>query len=247
MFSTTWALENFIGRLGSLSPLSPDDVTALLALKGEPARLRSNVDIVSPGEAFDYACLVVSGIVARYIQLRDGQRQFTAFHMPGDIADIHRVAAPSAGSALQALGTATIVRVPARDLRSVALASPSITQAFWAYAAADAAVLAQWAVNIARRDAKSRMAHFLCEIGIRSEYSGLGSREDFILEASQTQIGDALGLTTVHVNRTLKTLRESNVLAVERPIVRISNWPALAAIGDFDPAYLQLDQRLEAA
>ncbi len=247
MFSRTWAIENLVQRLSSLSPLSRDDMDALRALTGEASRLRGNVDIVSPGQGFDHACLVVSGIVARFIQLSDGRRQFTAFHMPGDIADIHRVAAPLAGSALQTLSTATIVRVPASELRKIAFASPTITQAFWAYAAVDAAMLAQWAVNLGRRDAKSRMAHFLCEIGVRSENAGLGRSDEFILEASQTQIGDALGLTPVHVNRTLKALRQSGVLSIDGRIVRIDKWPALVAIADFDPAYLQLDERREAA
>ncbi len=242
MFTSTGALQNFVRRLSTLSPLSQADVAALLELRGEAAPLKANVEIVSPGQRFEYACLVVSGIVARFVQLSDGSRQFTAFHLPGDIADIHRVATPSAGSALQTLCTSTIVRVPAKDLKAVALASPTITQAFWAYAAVDAAVLAQWAVNVGRRDAKCRMAHFLCEIGVRSEYCGMGTRDEFILEASQTQIGDALGLTSVHVNRTHKALRQSSVLSIDGRIVRISSWPSLAAMGDFDPAYLQLDE-----
>lgn len=247
MFSTRWALENFIGRLSALSPLTADDVAALSGLTVEPLRLRGNVDIVTPGQEFHDACLVVSGLVARFVQLRDGRRQFTAFHMPGEIADIHRVASPLAGSSLQTLCTTMIVRVPAAQLKAVALASLTITHAFFAYAAVDAAVLTQWAVNAGRRDAQSRMAHFLCEIAIRSEQSGQGSRDEFILEASQGQIGDALGLTSVHVNRTLKALKQSNAISIDGRIIRILNWPLLAAHGDFDEGYLQLLKRVKAA
>lgn len=247
MFSTQHALEYFVRRLGGLSPLSSHDMDILLALPAEPIRLRANVDIVSPGEDFDYACLVVLGLVARYVELKNGRRQFTAFHLPGEIADIHRVAAPSAGSALQTLSTATIVRVPAAKLKAATLASPTIAQAFWAYASLDAAILAQWAVNVGRRDAKSRIAHFLCELGIRFEQSGLGSRDEFILEASQNQIGDAVGLTSVHVNRTLKTLKQSDLVAIDGHVVRIMNWPALAGIADFDPTYLQASEQRQAA
>lgn len=247
MFSTRWALESFIGRLAALSPLSEDDVAALSRLTAEPVRLRGNVDIETPGQPFQDACLVVNGIVARFVPLRDGRRQYTAFHMPGDIADIHRVATPLAGSALQTLCTSTIIRVPAKELKAIALASPTITHAFFAYAAVDSAVLAQWAVNVGRRDAQSRMAHFLCEIGVRSEYSGLGSRDEFILEASQGQIGDALSLTSVHVNRTLKALRKSKTIEIDGRIVRVLNWPLLAAHGDFDHSYLQLLEQAQAA
>jgi len=247
MLSSTLALQNFVGRLAALSPLSNEDAAVLLRLPVETTRLRGNLDILAPGDTHDWACLVVSGIVARFVQLRDGSRQYTAFHMPGDMADIHRVATAAAGSALQTLSTAIIIRVSTKELKAAALASPAITRAFWAYAAVDAALLSQWVVNLGRRDARSRMAHFLCEIGIRSEQSGLGDRTDFILDASQAQIGDALGLTPVHVNRTLKSLRESKLVSTDGRIIRVLNWPALAALGDFDPTYLQLDNRREAA
>jgi len=247
MFTAKLALDYFVGRLGALSPLSDDDLSALLMLPIEPVRFRGNSDIVAPGEEFECACLVVSGLVARFVQLKDGRRQFTAFHMPGDLADIHRIVTPAAGSALQALSTTTIIRVPAKRLKDIALASQTITQAFWAYASVDAAILAQWAVNIARRDAKSRMAHFLCEIGIRSEQSGLSRRDEYILDASQTQIGDALGLTPVHVNRTLKALKEAKLISIAGRIIRIENWPALVAVGDFDSGYLQEGDRQQAA
>ena len=247
MSSFKWALEVFARRLSGLSPLSRGDIEALLALPGETVRLRGNVDIELPGQEFENAYLIATGLVARFIQLPDGRRQYTALHVPGEMADIHRLAAPRAGSALQTLATTMLMRIPAKSLKAVAFKSPAITQAFWAYAAVDAAVLAQWAVNLGRRDAKARMAHFLCEMSLRSEYSGHGTRAEFLLEASQGQIGDALGLTAVHVNRTLKALRQSNVVSIDDRIIRIRDWVLLAAIGDFDPRYLQLEPPEEEA
>lgn len=247
MSSFKWALEVFVRRLAMLAPLTPGETSALLSLPGEVVRLRGNVDVELPGREFEHAYLIASGLVARFVQLADGSRQFTALHIPGEMADIHRIATPLAGSALQTLATTMLMRVPAKSLRAIALNSPAITQAFWAYAALDAAVLAQWTVNLGRRNAKTRMAHFLCEMSLRSEYSGQGSRNEFLLEASQGQIGDALGLTAVHINRTLKALRESSVVSIDDRIIRIHDWVLLAAIGDFDPAYLQLEQPSEQA
>lgn len=247
MSSTKWAVEAFVQRICALSPLSQDDIDALLALPGEAVQLRGNVDIELPGEGFEHACLVVTGLVARFAQLADGRRQFTALHLPGDMADMHRVATAMAGSTLQTLTTTMIMRVPTESLRSVASKSATITQAFWAYSAIDAAMLAQWAVNLGRRDAKARMAHFLCEMGMRSEHSGQGTRNEFVLEASQGQIGDVLGLTAVHVNRTLKVLKQSNLVSIDGRIIRIQDWALLVAIGDFDPNYLQLEQLTQEA
>ena len=145
-----------------------------------------------------------------------------------------------AGSALQSLTNAAIVLVSGAELRALALASPRITQAFWVYSAVDAAVLARWAVNLARREAKIRMAHFRCEIGLRMEASGQGDRTDFLLELTQAQMGDALGLSAVHVNRTLKALKEIGAVEIEGRIFRIPDWSRLTAIAEFDPEYLQI-------
>jgi CRP-like cAMP-binding protein len=238
--SASAVLQAFVDRLHSLSPLSDDDVAALQGLRTQVTRVRTGVDIVLPGIEFEHAVLVASGLVGRYLQLSDGKRQVTAIHLPGEIADLYRVATPRAGSALQALTNAAIVLVSGRELKEVALSSPRITQAFWVYSAVDAAVLSRWAVNLARREAKVRMAHLLCEIGVRMESSGLGARTDFLLELTQSQIGDALGLTPVHVNRTLKALREAGAVEIEGRIFRIPDWARLAAIAEFDPDYLQI-------
>ena len=245
--SASSALESFMDRLKTLSPLPGADVDALRRLKAQTARIRSGSDIVTPGQQFEHAVLVTSGLVGRYFQLADGERQFTAIYLPGEMADLNRIATPKAGSALQALTNAAIVLVAGKELRALALASPAISQAFWVYSAIDAAILSRWAVNMARREAKVRTAHFLCEIGLRMESCGQGLRTDFLLELTQAQIGDALGLTPVHVNRTLKALKEIGAVEVEGRIFRIPDWPRLAAIAEFDPEYLQIMESTDEA
>ena len=238
--SATSALRAFVDRLGALSPLSDEDVGALTRLAVQVTRVPANADIIAPGSEFEHAILVASGLVGRFLQLADGTRQITAIHLPGDLADLHRVATPKAGSALQALTHASIVRLPGKELRALALESPRITQAFWTYSALDAAVLARWAVILGRREARVRMAHLLCEIGLRMESTGQADRSEFLLELTQSQLGDALGLTPVHVNRTLRALKEAGLIKVEGRIFRIPDWTRLAALAEFDPDYLHI-------
>ena len=245
--SAASALERFVDRLRVLSPLSKADVAALQALPAHVVRVPAGADIVPPGADFEYAVLVASGLVGRFHQLADGRRQITAIHLPGDIADLHRVATRNAGSPLQALTTAAVVRVPARELKALAIGSPAITQAFWIYSAVEPAILQRWATTLARRDAKARVAHLLCEIGMRMEYAEQGERNEFVLEMTQTQIGDALGLTPVHVNRTLKALRIDGAVEIHGRVYRIPDWPRLAAIAEFDPDYLQLEPPVDEA
>jgi CRP-like cAMP-binding protein len=238
--SAETALQNFIARLAALSPLSLDDMGALGSLKGRMTPVRANAEIAVPGMPFEHAVLVASGLIGRYLPLSDGKRQITAVHVAGELADLHRVATPKAGSALQALTNAAIVLVSGSELKSLALASPRIAHAFWAYSAVDAAVLARWAANLGRRDAKVRLAYLLCELALRMEASGQGIRTEFLLELTQGHLADMLGLTPVHVNRTLKTLKEIGAIEVEGRIFRIPDWPRLTAIAGFDPEYLQV-------
>jgi CRP-like cAMP-binding protein len=238
--SAASALETFVERLNALAPLSQEDIGALKGLNGQIAQVRANSEIIMPGAQFEHAVLVATGLVGRYLQLANGERQITAIHVPGEIADLHRIAARSAGSALQALTNARILLISGQDLRAIVAASPRIAQAFWVYSAIDAAILSRWTVILARHEAKARMAHLLCEIGLRLEPSGHGLRNDFLLELTQGQIGDALGLTPVHVNRTLRALKEIGALEIEGRIFRIPDWPRLAAIAEFDPDYLQI-------
>jgi CRP-like cAMP-binding protein len=235
------ALEIFAERLSSLSPLAEQDVRNILALAGPIGQARANIDVVTPGQQVDHVCLVVEGLLGRFGQLRDGKRQITAVHIPGDVADLHSVASPRAASAIQALTTTTIIRIPHAHLRKLASESIAITRGFWAYSAMDAALLSQWAVSLGRKSATSRLAHLLCELALRMEAAGRGDRHSFELDVTQAQFGDMLGLTSIHVNRTFRALRDANLVTTAGRHIAIRDWDQLAGAGDFDSDYLQLD------
>lgn len=232
------ALQLFVDRLRRSSRLTDDEADALLALRGNTSVARANVDIVSPGEVTDHACLVLDGLAGRFGMVVDGRRQITALYIAGDMCDLHSLVAPEAGWAIQALSPTAILRVPHRQLMELAGRFPNLAMAFWRDCSVDASILSQWVVNVGRRDARSSLAHLLCEMGLRLEQVGLGTRTRFRLAATQTQIGDALGLTPVHVNRTMKVLKDEGLVTIRSQEVQIPDWSALAALGDFDEDYL---------
>ncbi|MET0247820.1 MAG: Crp/Fnr family transcriptional regulator [Sphingomonas sp.] len=240
--STSEALDRFISRVSRRSPLSDDEAAALLALPATIQRARGNADIVSPGELVEQSCLVVDGMLGRFVQMVDGRRQITAMYVAGDMCDLHSVVVPRADGALQALSNVVVLRIPHDDLRRIAKRYPAIVEAFWRDCVVDASIQSVWMANMGRLDAKARMAHLLCEIGTRLEHAGVGKRDRFAFEATQSHLADALGLTPVHVNRTLQDLRSTGFVAIGNRRVEISDWAALAAIAGFDPAYLHLDQ-----
>lgn len=233
-------LQPFLNRLTSRSVLSDRERRRILDLPVRVKQVRSNEDFVTLGERVDHACFVVDGLVGRFGQNAQGERQITALHIAGDMPDLHSMVQPATNWALQALTTTTLLLVPHASLRAAAAAHPAIAEAFWRDCTVDAGILAQWIVNVGRRDAQSRLAHLLCEMAWR--YEGPIGRAPVVydLPMTQSQLADATGLTPVHVNRTLKRLREIGTWHHGRR-VRVEDWDALAAIGEFDPGYLQVD------
>lgn len=238
-------LQPFLDRLTSRSRLDTVEQSAILDLPAHAAQVQTNSDFVRLDQKVDHACIVVEGIVGRFGQTAEGARQITALHLPGDAPDLHSVVQPKARSALQALTTATILRVPHVALRALAARFPAVAEAFWRDCMVDAAILSQWVVNVGRRDARTRMAHLFCEITARHKAKLLDGKGSYRFPLTQIHLADATGLTAVHVNRTLKALRNEGLLDARNGSVRILDWPALAYLGEFDPEYLQADMQPE--
>lgn len=240
-FSNMSALQLFLRRLTARSRLTREEQEAVLGLKSHAAQVPAHVDFVEIGEHVDHACLIADGLAGRFEQVRDGRRQITALHIAGDMADLPSVVSPKVGWALAALTTTTILRVPHAELRRVAVAYPALAEAFWRDCVVDSSIFSEWVVNVGRRDAKSRLAHLLCEMALRIEQTGSGDRSLFKLALSQADLADVLGLTSVHVNRTLQRLRIGGMASMAAGSVTISNWDELVRVADFDETYLLLD------
>jgi CRP-like cAMP-binding protein len=156
------------------------------------------------------------------------------------MCDLHSVVAPTAAWGITAVTATTIVQVAHTGLRELVNTYPAVALAFWRDGTADASIIAKWVGNLGRQDARARLAHILCEFGIRMEQAGLGTRNSFDLKVTQEQFADALGLTPVHVNRTLQRLRAECLVATQGHRVEIPDWDRLVAVAEFDPAYLLL-------
>lgn len=233
------ALEKFVARR---SALNHEERGALLRLPVKIRQFGPRSDIVSTGDTVSHACLVARGLVAGYDQILGGKRQVTALHLAGDMCDLHSLIAPVAVCGMTALPATTVLLVAHSDLAGICLEFPQVARSFWRDGVADAAILAKWLVNVARMDARARLAHLLCELGTRSEIAGLQSRTCFNFPATQEQMADALGMTAVHVNRTLQSLRCEGVVDIRSQRVEVHDWNKLAAIGEFDCAYLLLNE-----
>ena len=237
------ALAAFLTRLCLRSELNDEEAEAILSLDGHIEHRARHEDLVLPGDRTKHACLMIDGLAGRYDQTETGARQYTALHMSGDMCDLQSAILPVATCGIEALNPVTILRVSHSGILGVAAAFPAIAMAFWRDTTADSGILTKWAGNLGRKPALARMAHLICEIGTRMQQAGLGTRTDFPLSMTQDQLADTLGLTAVHVNRTLQTLRTNGLVRTSHKRMEVLDWARLAAIAEFQEEYLQYLRR----
>lgn len=235
-------LEKFLRRLLLRSPLTEAEQAAILALPGEEVHTAAHRDIVRPSHRMTCSCLVVEGLVGRFDQLADGHRQITALHIVGDFCDLHSLAVPQTGWGIESLTDSVVKMVPHSALRTLVDRSPTFTMAFWRDTVVDGSVLAKWNSALGRRGAKARLAHLLCEMGIRFEQAELGKSDDFDFPITQSQLADVLGVTAVHLNRTMQALRMDGLLVTRGSHYHLPDPKRLRQLAQFDPSYLLLSR-----
>jgi CRP-like cAMP-binding protein len=233
-------IEPVVARLCRHTHFEPAELEAIRALPGRVVQLPARRDFVHLGEETHEASFVVEGLIARFDQTRKGDRQVVAVYLEGDIPDLHSVVIPHASSALHAFTVCTLIRIPHVALKLAAAKHPGIAQALWRESALDVAKVSKWVLSVGRKDSMARMAHLICEVACRSTGSATPGAVDFGFPVTQADLGDMLGLSPVHINRTIKTLRLANLVTVDRGRVQILDWEKLSRIGDFDARYLSL-------
>lgn len=192
------------------------------------------------GDQPNHSTLLSAGIAARYTTLADGGRQITELNISGDFIDLHSFVMKQMDHGVQALTDCVVAPAPHAKLRRLSEDYPHLARLLWLDTVIDAAIHRQWIASICRRTALAHLAHLLCELYKRFEVVQLVHDCVFELPLSQAVIADVLGVSTVHVNRLIAELRAMEVLTWSQAKVEILDWDRLAALAEFDPAYLRL-------
>ena len=211
----------------------------LANLPGTVRHYKPHVDIVRVGDRPSVVCLLLEGMACRYKLSADGRRHILSFHSPGDIPDIQSLFIDIMDHSLGVLVPSTVMAIPHARMCSIIDEYPRVAHVLWRESLIDAAVFREWIV-IRDRPAYMRVAHLLCEHFFRMQAIGLTEGNACPLPITQTHIGDALGLSLVHVNRTLQELRRDNLIRLERGTLTVLDEDGLRAAGEFDPLYLHL-------
>lgn len=216
----------------------PDDALALASLPMQVRDVKAGSYLFREGDEPAHCYVLLAGYANRHKLTADGSRQIVSIHLPGDIIDLQQLLLNKADHSVQTLTSGTLGVVSLKEIKDLARAKPNIGDAFWRDSLVDASTSREWVVNVGRRDAPSRIAHLLCEFGMRSEAAGLSHNGRFELPMTQEQLADATGLTPVHVNRTLKRLGEQGLITRSIRSIAIINWQGLKLVAGFHGAYL---------
>lgn len=237
----------WLAGLESGAPLSADDREAIAGLPLRVQAFAEKADILRQGDAPRECAVVLDGFVCRYRLLGLGQRQILSFHTPGQMPDLQALHLTPLDHGLSALSAARVGFVPHAALHELIARAPAVATALRREVLVDASVAREWLVGLGRRDARQRIAHLICEVFLKLGATGDADPDGFDLPFTQLELGDALGLSSVHVNRVLQDLRRDGLIASRGRNLDICDWARLRAAGDFDAAYLHLPEADDAA
>ncbi len=229
-----------IRSLERIGPLSDAERCVLDAAVARTRQLCAGQDIVREGDRPPECGLILDGFAGRYKLLPKGRRQILSFHIAGDICDLQSFLLKEMDHSICAVTACTLGVIPHQALRAITECHPHLTRLLWRSTLIDAAVLREWMAGIGRRSALARVAHLLCEVLVRLEAVGLAQDGVCELPLTQTDIGDALGLTNVHVNRVLQQLRGQEIITSRQTILVVNDWERLRQAAEFVPNYLHL-------
>jgi CRP-like cAMP-binding protein len=232
--------DALIKHLGLIGSLSEDDKKALLGICGDIRDLQRGEDILREGDRPTCVVIVLSGLLCSYTVRPRGSRQIHSIYLPTDAPCMESLHIDVMDNMLGALASSRIGLVPLLELSRIMDRHPTILGLCWRETLVQAAIFREWLMRNSRMLAHAQMAHFFCEIMTRTRAAGLARGNSCDLPITQEDLADALGMTPVHVNRTLMMLRTAGLVEFRGGLLTVYDWKQLAEIAEFDPAYLHL-------
>jgi CRP-like cAMP-binding protein len=220
--------------------LTEEEIAAAVGVFSETIDIGADQDAVREHSRQTRSHLLLEGWAFRYIMLADGRRQIVAIHLPGEFVDLHSFPLKVMDHSVGTFTPCRFALAPHERLRKLTESHPHVSRVLWLSTLIDAAILRHWLVGAGQRSTLEQIAHLFCEI-----YTRLSVTEDtegtaFVFPLSQSELGDALGVSGVHTNRVLQELRARKLVAWQGRRVEILDLEGLQAVAEFDPVYLNL-------
>lgn len=230
----------FIRKLDGFERLHDEDRAWLLSLSSRPKHVDADQDLIREGDKPENVHLILEGFAMRYKITARGRRQIFAYMIPGDFCDLNVALLKKMDHSVGTLSPCQVVELSPSTIVELTERRPSLVRALWMCSLVDEATLREWLVNLGQRSAAQRISHLFCELHVRMQAVSLTDKGSFELPITQSELGDTMGLSIVHVNRSLKDLRESGLVTLRDERILIPDVIRLKEYADFDPSYLHL-------
>ena len=231
-------LAPFVAKLDRQAKLGPAARAAIIGLPHAVKHFDVGSYLFREGDRVTHCWAIRSGFACRHKIVGTGSRQILNVYLKGDGIDLDKALLPSFDHSVQAITPVEAVVIPLTAVSAMIGEDQEAARAVWVETLLDMAIQREWTANVGRRDARMRLAHLLCELGLRQEAAGINRRDDYVLPLTQEQLADATGLTAVHVNRVLGGLKTDGIILGRQRKIQVPDWERLARVGDFQSAYL---------
>ena len=236
-------IEAHLLKLRARDEITAEEERALRGMMSDVIEVPADKTVIRAGDHLDVSVMLLEGLLCRFKDLRDGTRQISELHVPGDFADLHSFTLKRLDHSVMALTRCRIALAPHDRIERVITDHPHLARMFWFMTNLDAAIHREWVLSLGRRSALSRTAHLFCELRVRLGIVGLADETGYDLPLTQLDLAECLGLTSVHINRKLKQLRDRGLVEFRRGRVTIPDLAGLERAAEFNPAYLYLEKR----
>ena len=235
-------IDVHLKKLRVRNSISAEEQRAIRGLVSQVTQWPKDRTLIRHGQELESSMLLLSGWVARTKDLPNGQRQIAEINLPGDFVDLHGFILKRLDHDIMTFTQCRVALVPHERLSELTETWPHPARLYWFNTNLDAAIHREWTLSLGRRSAIARLAHLLCELNIRLEITGLTNNNSYDFPLTQTELAECLGVTSVHVNRTLQELRRKGLVDLQNRRLTINDLPALKAIAQFDHDYLYLEK-----
>ena len=232
-------------KLLNFTHLSDDECNAVNQCCNDVREFAAREDVISQGDRTGGVKLLLEGFACRYKVLEDGRRQIVAYFVPGDLCDLRVFILKRMDHSIGAVIASKVATISPENVLKLTNSYPNLTRALWWSTLVEEAIAREWIVNVGQRSALERMAHLFCELLYRFRAVDLNHGNSCTLPLTQVELAETLGLSSVHVNRTLQELRRQKLITLEGGTLTIQDLEALEQVSFFNPDYLHLDYSRE--
>ncbi|MCB4803839.1 Crp/Fnr family transcriptional regulator [Methylobacterium brachiatum] len=232
--------DALIRKLESFEELTSADREALRGFASRVRQVGARTDLIRENDVPGNVHLILSGYACRYKVLADGQRQIMAYFVPGDFCDLNVFILDQMDHNIGTVSACQVVEIPRQAIEEITARHPRVMRALMWCALVDEAVLREWLVNLGSRPADQRIAHLFCELLLRLEAVGHVNDNSYLFPFTQTDIADTMGLSDVHVNRTIKELRRLDLITLKSRVLTVLDVEQLKTYCGFNPNYLHI-------